>query len=146
VTSPTPRTGADVNLESVTAVSPAQVWAVGESATSTSPSRPYALRWNGRTWASVPVPNTGPAGDGRKLLSVAVAGHGQLAAVGYDNGPTATRLLHASWDGHRWSVTLGPLGTVLNAVAGDGGQLLAVGSKGVVVNASTLLPFTQVSP
>ena len=146
VTAPTPRTSADVNLESVTAVSPAQVWAVGEAASGSSPSRPYALRWNGHTWASVTVPNPGPAQDGRKLISVAAAGHGQVDAVGYDDARAGPRLLHASWDGHRWSVTLGPPGgTALFAIAGDGGQLLAVGLKGVA-HTTAFLPFTQVSP
>jgi hypothetical protein len=145
----TPRTGVgvDVDLNGVTAVSPTQVWAVGDTASGTSPSRPYALRWNGHAWASVPVPNPGPAGDDRQMISVAAAGNGQLDAVGYDNGPAGPRPLHANWDGRHWSVRIGPAdATALNAVAGAGGDLLAVGSKEVPHSTSAINPVAQVSP
>ena len=145
VTAATPRTSADINLESVTAVSPAQVWAVGESASGTSPSRPYALHWNGHTWASVSVPNAGPAQDQRKLISITATGLGQLDAVGYDNG-AQLHPFYAHWDGHRWSVRVGPPnGAALSAVSSDGRRQWAVGSKDVPHSTFALTPFIQVS-
>ena len=124
----TPRAG-NVNLNSVAAVSPAQVWAVGDAAPSGRPDLPYALRWNGHAWRSVPVP-AGPAGDGRQLISVTAVGGGHLAAAGNTLGPATTGALSARWNGRRWSVAAGPLnGTSLNAITTDGHALWAVGSK-----------------
>ena len=53
---------------------------------------------------------------------------------------------YAHWDGHRWSVRVGPPnGAALFAVSSDGPQRWAVGSKDVPHNTSALTPFIQVS-
>jgi hypothetical protein len=136
----TPR-ASNVTLNSVTAVNPAQVWAVGDAAASSRPRLPYALRWNGHAWRSVPVP-AGPARYGRQLISVTVLRGGQLAAVGNNLGPTTTGALHALWNGRRWSVTAGPLnGTSLNAITTDGHALWATGAKDQ--SATRIVPLVQ---
>jgi hypothetical protein len=125
--SATPR-AVNVTLNSVAAVSPAQVWAVG-FALPGHRYLPYALHWNGHAWRSVPVP-AGPARDGRQLISVTVVRGGHLAAVGDTLGPATTGALSARWNGRRWSVAAGPLnGTLLNAITTGGHALWAVGSK-----------------
>jgi hypothetical protein len=135
----TPR-ASNVNLNSVAAVSPAQVWAVG-AIPRNGLRRPYALRWNGHAWRSVPVP-AGPARDGRELISVIVLRGGHLAAVGNNLGPATTGVLHARWNGLRWSVAAGPLnGTSLNAITTNGHALWAVGSKDQ--SATRLVPLVQ---
>lgn len=124
----TPR-AANVTLNSVAALSPAQVWAVGFAALGNRPYLPYALHWNGHAWRSVPVP-AGPAGDGRQLISVTAVGGGQLAAAGNTLGPATTGALDARWNGRRWSVAAGPLnGTSLNAITTGDHALWAVGYK-----------------
>jgi hypothetical protein len=91
------------------------------------------------------VPNPGPAQDKRKLISVNAAGHGQFDAVGYDDGATL-HPLYAHWDGHRWSVTVGPPnGAALFAVTSDGHRQWAVGSRLVPHSTSAQTPFIQVS-
>lgn len=136
----TPR-AANVTLNSVAAVSPAHVWAVGDAGPSGRPRLPYALRWNGHTWSSVPVP-AGPARDGRQLISVTVAHGGHLAAVGDNLGPATTGALYARWNGRRWTVAAGRLnGTSLNAITTDGHALWAVGSKDR--SATRFVPLVQ---
>ena len=124
----TPR-GSNAYLDSVAAVSPAQVLAVGDVATDSNLRQAYALRWNGRAWRSIPVP-AGPAGDERKLVSVTVLRGGHLAAVGDTQGPVTTGALYAQLNARRLAVAAGPLnGTSLSAITTDGGALWAVGSK-----------------
>jgi hypothetical protein len=134
----------NVELESITAASQSQVWAVGDATSGSSPRsrRPYTLRWNGHSWQSVAVPDLGPAHDGRQLNSIAHAGGRRLVAVGADLGPTRTGALYARWDGYRWSVVLGPVnGTFLNAVSAGGATLWAVGATDT--SAGKLVPIVQ---
>jgi hypothetical protein len=136
----TPR-ATNPSLQSVVAVSPSQVWAVGDTVPSKRLTLPYALRWTGHAWRSVPVP-AGPARDGgRQMISVTVLRGGHLAAVGDNLGPTGGAL-YAGWNGRRWSVAAGPLnGTTLNAVTTDGHALWAVGSKNQ--SATRFVPLVQ---
>jgi hypothetical protein len=130
-----------VLLESITAVSPTQVWAVGETGTLKSPLRLYTLRWNGHTWRSVDIPNPGSAHRDHDLFAVTAIGHGQLAAVGEDE---AGSFIHAQWDGRRWTVTVGPRnGSQLNAVSVDGHQLWAVGTRDVPDGQVAFVPLVQ---
>jgi hypothetical protein len=136
----TPR-AANVTLNSVAALSPAQVWAVGDAAASNRPQLPYALHWNGHAWRSVPVP-AGPARDGRQLISVTVVRGGHLAAAGNTLGSATTGALYARWNARRWSVAVGPLnGTFLNAITTGGHALWAVGAKDQ--SATRFVPLVQ---
>ena len=138
----TPR-AANVTLDSVAALSPAQVWAVGFAAPGNRPYLPYALHWNGHAWRSVPVP-AGPAGDSRQLISVTAVGGGQLAAAGSTLGPATTGAVDARWNGRRWSVAASPLnGTSLNAITTGDNALWAVGAKGVSVSGGRFVPLVQ---
>jgi hypothetical protein len=135
----TPR-ASDVQLDGVAVVIPNQVWAVG-AIPRNGLGRPYALRWNGRAWRSVPVP-PGPARVGRELVSVTGLGGGRLAAVGNNLGPATTGALHAGWDGRRWSVAAAPLnGTSLAAITTAGRTLWGVGAKDQ--SASRFVPLVQ---
>jgi len=133
----------DVDLESVTAISARQVWAVGEISVHNTPSQPYSLRWNGHTWSRVKVPDPSPSSSGdRRMLSVTAFGHGQLAAVGSTDGPTGSGPVYSRWNGQRWSVVIGPRnGAALGAVTTDGPRLWAVGFIGT----NAFAPFIQVS-
>jgi hypothetical protein len=143
----TPEASGDVLLSSVTTVTPDDVWAVGTVTTSSGAERLYAMRWNGRRWAAVAVPDRGPASDDRQFMSVTSLGGGRLAAVGTDLGPAGGGALYAIWNGSAWSVQLGPLSpkpTELNAVAYDGRHAVwAVGSTSVSQQA--FVPVVQVN-
>lgn len=143
----TPEARGYVVLNGVTAVSPHEVWAVGYVTTASGPDRPYAMRWNGRRWAAVSVPDRGPASDDRDFISVTSLGGGRLAAVGVDNGTAAGGALYGIWNGRAWSVSLGRLSqksTELNAVAYDKRHAIwAVGS--IVLSQQTFGPVVQVS-
>ncbi len=148
VAAATPEASGDVVLLSgVTAVSPADVWAVGTESAGGGPYRVYTLHWNGRRWAAVGVPDRGPAGDNRGFESVAAIGGGRLAAVGSDQGPTGGGALYGVWDGRGWSTSLGPLSPKsadLNAAAFDGRRAIwAVGS--VTESEQTFRPVVQVN-
>jgi hypothetical protein len=108
VTAATPKTSTGVALNGVTAVTPGNVWAVGQSVTGSGPYRAYALHWNGRRWAPVSVPSRGQGTGDRQFNSVVPIGHGQLVAVGTDSlsGAPGSSALYALWNGHSWSVTL----------------------------------------
>lgn len=90
------------NLNSVTAISPANVWAVGEYIAGSNPSKTLIEHWNGTKWAIVPSPN--PLSDSPDHLNgVASISRTDIFAVG-DLGdvaaPTQTMILR--WKGIQW--------------------------------------------
>lgn len=135
-----------VQLQSVTAVNPKDVWAVGYVIVAGEGRRPYALHWNGSHWAAVAVPDRGPAADDSQLMSVAAIGRGRLAAVGYESGLSGGAPLYGTWNGRAWSIRLGPLNkhyAELNAVAFDGRQ--AIWAVGSVEPQQVFRPMVQVN-
>jgi hypothetical protein len=113
VSSPNP-SGAFSQLRSVTAVSSADVWAVGYDSTTSD----FTLieHWNGSSWSIVSSPNQGSD----QLNGVAAISSGDVWAVGQlagSNGGTLTE----HWNGSSWKVVSSPsptgLFTQLDAVA-----------------------------
>jgi hypothetical protein len=144
VKAPVPKTPAntDIDLDSITAVSPTQLWAVGDISVNNTPSRPYSLRWNGHKWSAVKVPDPKAGDADHRMLSVTAFGHGQLVAVGYTQGPAPLGPVYSRWNGKRWSVVLGPrTSDDVESVASDGKNLWAVGTTGT----NRLLPILQES-
>ena len=90
-------------LQSVSALSPNDAWAVGTVQTA-SRALPLAEHWNGSAWQVVPTPVGG--GQVRVLHDVdAVAGNDVWAVgsqIAIDTGDIHTLVEH--WDGARWSV------------------------------------------
>src|SRR2546423_1686640 len=123
-TEPTPNAGFPRNtLTAVDAVSPSDVWAVGEY---TDPiSKTLALHWDGSSWTRVST----PTGDGYShLYGVAAVSSNDVWAVG-DNGGNAISL---HWNGSQWSsvATIGPASTTLRSVsATPGGEVWVVGDS-----------------
>ena len=121
-------------LSAVAAISPSDVWAVGQTGTST-----LAEHWNGSAWTVVPTPNPATTGAAQNaLLAVAAVSSSDVWAVGYSIAASyATLAMH--WDGSRWSVVPtpnpptrdfidGPILTAVTAISGTdvwavGGQL-----------------------
>lgn len=127
---PTPAiASAYVDLESVVALGPSSVWAVGYVLANNGDYAPLSLHWNGARWTGVPVPNLGEAGS--QLYDVTTTSEGTVLAVGqttdasFQAGPLALR-----WDGGAWRPLGGPIGSnsVLGGVSRAGaGALMAVG-------------------
>jgi hypothetical protein len=88
-----------VNLRDVTASDIRTAWTVGETSTSSLPTQPVALRWNGKRWASAGVTSTLAS----RLTAVTTSGPGNTWAFGtkyVDPYHVTARALH--WDGHGW--------------------------------------------
>jgi hypothetical protein len=119
----------DIDLDGITAVSPAQVWAVGDISVGNTSSRPYSIRWNGHAWRAVKVPDPKASVADHRMLSVAAYGHGQLVAVGYTDGPAGLHAVYSRWNGKSWSVVVGAQsGDDTESVTTDGKRLWAAGA------------------
>lgn len=113
-----------VCVHAMHALSPRDVWAVGEGR-----GRPVTLHWDGQRWRTVPLPPAvaGPTGE---LRGLAAQSPTQLWAVGRTGrmgsvvGPLAVR-----WDGHRWVSVVG------SDVVGKFAHAAADGHGGIFVSA-----------
>jgi len=101
-----PTSPASATLGSVTAISPSDVWAVGEYTGATSAAGGSALieHWNGSSWSIVPSPTPGAYPS---LTGVAARSASDVYAVGtnlpsVDGGPEQAMILR--WNGTSWSV------------------------------------------
>jgi hypothetical protein len=106
-----PNVGAGDNaLGGVDAVSPTNVWAVGNRA-STSPALPRNLaeHWNGTSWKVVQTPNVGTGPN--YLTAVAALSRTNVWAVGWwSTRAGAGHALALHWNGASWKVVPTPSG------------------------------------
>lgn len=107
-----PKLGAaDNTFGAVTAVSPTDVWAVGNFLPDTATSNPdatlsLAAHFDGARWISTPTPNIGP--NYNTLFGVAaVPGRAWAVGVSLDGDYHAHSLIEA-WDGNAWHVVPTP--------------------------------------
>ena len=109
------------------ALSPSDVWVVGDQEGSNGLFETLAEHWDGSSWSVLPTPDPGSSGnhlyavDAVSPDNVWAAGQ-QLGAQYPDNG------LVEHWDGHSWSVVILPASSSASVLL-DG---LAVGSDGTV--------------
>jgi hypothetical protein len=121
VTTPTP---GGVAL-AITAISPGNVWAVGEAGL---PTAGAAAHWNGKTWSAVPTPGlTGLSRSGQnQLTGVSADGAGDVWASGYADDPghnfRVPYVLH--WTGTKFVVTMVPNPSTKAGNVGGEGSLL----------------------
>ncbi len=114
---------ANSSLYGVAALSPSNVWAVGDIS---DPTGDHTLieRWNGSTWKIVPSPNIGIYAN--DLVAVSAVSANNVWAVGTfvifpqpENGVRQTLIEH--WNGSAWSVVpspnVGQTDTTLTSVA-----------------------------
>jgi hypothetical protein len=118
VTTPTPAgtmPGSLNELYDVTCLTSSRCWAVGEYGTdgTTGVVRNQVLRWNGRTWSQVRVPE--PAGTTSSHINILNAIRCMSAtrclAVGVDGvitGPPTVRNEALLWNGKKWSTLATP--------------------------------------
>jgi hypothetical protein len=124
-----PANGYDTVLDSISAVSSSDIWAVG----GTDVSNTLVEHWNGRAWSIVPSPSvTGPGSVTNTLTGVSALGTSNVWAVGtvLTNG-SAQSTLTEHWDGMKWTIAQSPSpqpSAGLNSVSGLAtGPLFAVG-------------------
>lgn len=132
VTPPGDELGTDLN--SVSAISPADAWAVGSA---DEDAETVTMHWDGHTWTPVSSPNPAVDPSGKPVVNeldgvTAVSANSVWAVGGYGtevNGVTTSEhnlVLH--WDGSSWAqVTSHDSGTVINGLNG-----IAAGPAGVV--------------
>jgi hypothetical protein len=108
--SPNPGSYSDF-LQSVTALSATDAWAVGYYSSSEANAFTLVEHWNGRTWTRVPSPNpTGPRWPAL-LTGVAAVSPSSIWAVGsYTIGaiPLGIGTLTEHWNGRAWKVAASP--------------------------------------
>jgi hypothetical protein len=135
----------DLNrVNDVAAVSPSDVWIVGQGTQTGVGDVTRAVNWNGTSWSTVPTPNptgTDPDGGDAQLLTVSAAGADDIWATGPYQVPSGgTQTIAMQWSGTSWTQVSLPtldnvsyltgLDTVSPSLAwavgtlGDGGLLL----------------------
>ncbi|MEY9872031.1 hypothetical protein ABH931_001505 [Streptacidiphilus sp. MAP12-33] len=132
-----PRVGAAWLLNSVTAVSGKDVWAVGVTVQGDR-SVPVALHYDGHSWtvqrdAAFAGFTGGADGADGALLGVAAHHGDDVWAVGSFRAPGARHntALIEHWNGHRWSRVAAPADAgPLTGVAAAPGGVVAVGDSG----------------
>jgi hypothetical protein len=93
-------------LQAVSAASPNDVWAVGNSSVTNSGGRNLIEHWNGGAWNIVDSPNMGSGSN--DLMGIAALSHNDAWAAGaYYNGPNQFTLIE-HWDGSAWSIVPSP--------------------------------------
>jgi len=103
VQSPNPRTSNRLN--SVSAISPNDVWAVGYYFDfAQTPNHTLTMHWDGTAWTQVPSPN--PVA-GSYLEDVVALAPNNVWAAGHATISTARTLIE-HWDGMQWSVVPSP--------------------------------------
>jgi len=113
----------------VTALSPANVWAVGTGPgvpTGGFSAHPTAVieHWDGASWSVIPSPNPNPQGN-NSLGAVAAVSASNIWAMGLQlQGPFTEH-----WNGTSWTIVTTPAGIrfIGGMAASSGGHVLAVG-------------------
>jgi hypothetical protein len=96
----------DTRLHAITAVSPADIWAVGSVFTPAGQQQSLIEHWDGAHWSIVPSPAAEPGGS--ELLAISAASATDIWAVG-DTNPSSSGFstLTEHWNGTAWSVVPG---------------------------------------
>jgi hypothetical protein len=106
---PSPNVGSyDNELEGVDALSPDDIWAIGDSSDGKGGNRTLVEQWNGQQWSVVPSPSIGTFPN--YLREVAGVAPDDLWTVGtYWSYPgDITNTLTEHWNGTQWSVATSP--------------------------------------
>jgi hypothetical protein len=126
---PQPGSERDI-LFAVSAVSPSDVWAVGDQEGPDGKFETLVEHWDGAVWTLSPSLN--PGASGNHLYGVTAIGPDDVWAVGQQLGAGAPdQGLIEHWDGQKWSVFASPghgsANTLLDSATSGGDGLFAVG-------------------
>lgn len=124
------------SLNGVTALSPTNIWAVGQYHRFASGAWDHTLieHWNGKHWIRVSSPNS--AIKSNILTSVAAVNSNDIWAVGYSQQVNTYYALIEHWDGKTWSIvpTGSQLGYLTGVTVAGPDDVVAVGSTNYVGN------------
>jgi hypothetical protein len=101
-------------LFAATALSPSDVWVVGDQEGADGVFQTLAEHWNGATWTVVPTPDPGPSGN--HLYAVDAVSPDNVWAAGQQLGEFPDNGLVEHWDGHSWSVVPMPAATTASVM------------------------------
>jgi len=104
--SPSPVTGNNT-LSSVVATSPSNVWAVGNTLSTSGEQKTLIEHWNGRSWT---VQHSPSPGSSSTLTAVAAVSRSNAWAVGYTDSSdgTSSKTLVEHWNGTSWQIQASP--------------------------------------
>jgi hypothetical protein len=133
-------------LFGASALSPSDVWVVGDREGGNGVFATLAEHWNGHRWSVVPTPD--PGSSGNHLYAVDAVSGDDVWAVGQRLGSSAPdQGLVEHWNGHRWSVVSTPVSTVasvlFDGVTVSGGQVWAVGESDTPSGGEPLVEHLQ---
>jgi hypothetical protein len=111
-------------LNAVEALTPTNVWAVGETSTNGYEWQPYIAQFTGTSWRRVPAPVI--YGGGR-LTDIVALSATNIIAVGTTGGGWTSLVLH--WNGSTWTRQAAPDGRVTAAAAVGPNAFWAVGAR-----------------
>jgi hypothetical protein len=127
---PSPNVGSGSNsLSGVAAISPTDVWAVGQGdSPDINNGRVLIQHWDGTSWSVVRSPNTGTRLS--QLTAISALSSTDIWAVGMRGHST----LVEHWDGVAWSIVPSPDGAFASSLSGvsarSASDIWAVGSTG----------------
>ena len=117
-------------LFGASALSPKNVWVVGDQEGTNGKFETLVEHWDGTAWSVVPSPDPGAAGN--HLYAIDAVSPSNVWAVGQElTGQVPDLGLVEDWNGVKWSVVRSPLSSsksvMLTGVAVSGGQVWTVG-------------------
>lgn len=127
---PQPGSARDL-LFGASALSPSDVWVVGDQEGSDHVFRTLAEHWDGSSWTVVPTPDPGSSGD--HLYAVDAVSADNVWAAGQQlGGDSPDQGLVEHWDGHTWSVVPVPTPAsaslvMLDGITADAGHVWVAG-------------------
>ena len=101
-------------LFAASALSPSDVWVVGDQEGADGVFYTLAEHWNGSTWTVVPAPD--PGSSGNHLYAVDAVSADDVWAAGQQLGTFPDNGLVEHWDGHSWSVIPLPAATTASVM------------------------------
>ena len=115
-------------LFGASALSPSNVWVVGDREGSDHKFETLAEHWDGNSWSVIPTPH--PGSTGNHLYAVDAVSRDNVWAAGWQlNGDSPDQGLVEHWDGQSWSVVTMPAPASADLVMLTG---ITVGRDGTV--------------
>jgi hypothetical protein len=109
-----------VNLGSVLALAPDDVWIAGNFLGPRAEQVPFSAHWNGQQWRTFPMVKRGTAGS--VIDALAATSNGRVWAVGSATSNEGTsRPLAEEFDGEEWRVAATPIPSPFGALIGASG-------------------------
>jgi hypothetical protein len=116
-------------LDGVSAVSPTDVWAVGQYLTGSGAYQPLIEHWNGSAWLMVPSPNTGGLSILRAVKALSAKNVWAVGTTFLSGSQSNTLIEH--WNGLAWAIVPSPNpGNQINDLTSITGDLTALWASG----------------